>query len=122
MGRTVATYTQMLDLYQQRWNKVRRALRKVDQAEFDRLFEQTRLNIQAGAYAAAPDPKESIYLTMLLGLSKEVTELKQEVQELRAHLQLPEKPLRSTAHSAIDDQQPCLIPWEEDEHGGDAHN
>ena len=66
MGRTVATFTQMLDSYQQRWHKVRRALRQEDQIEWDRLFETARLHIQAGMYAAAPEPKESIYLTMML--------------------------------------------------------
>ena len=90
MGRTVATYTQMLDSYLQRWSKVRRALWQSDQQEWDRLFESARTQIQAGMYAAAPEPKESIYLTMLLGLSKRVSALEAENKALRTQLHLPE--------------------------------
>lgn len=89
MGRTVATFTQMLDSYQQRWHKVRRALRQADQQEWDRLFESARLNIQAGMYAAAPEPKESIFISMLLGLSQRITALEADNQALRAQLYLP---------------------------------
>ena len=117
MGRTVATFTQMLDSYQQRWNKVRRALRQDDQLEWDRLFETARLHIQAGMYAAAPEPKESIYLTMMLGLSKRVSALEAEIKFLRAQLQLPEiaEPVTLPLHFA----QPRLLPLENEDEDDD---
>ena len=113
MGRTVATFTQMLDSYQQRWSKVRRALRQEDQQEWDRLFEAARVQIQAGMYAAAPEPKESIFVTMLLSLSKRVTALEAENKSLRAQLQLPASaPVEIfVAHSFT---QPRLLPLEEE--------
>ena len=111
MGRTVATFTQMLDHYQQRWHKVRRALRQEDQQEWDRLFESARVQIQAGMYAAAPEPRESILFSMLLGLSKRVTALEAENQELRGQRPLPDlAPVEITAaHSFI---QLGLLPVE----------
>ena len=118
MGRTVATFTQMLDSYQQRWNKVRRALRQDDQLEWDRLFETARLHIQAGMYAAAPEPKESIYLTMMLGLSKRVSALEAENKALRAQLQLPE-PTPIQVPSPLAFTQPRLLPLENDENDDD---
>ena len=111
MGRTVATYTQMLDSYQQRWSKVRRALRQSDQQEWDRLFESARVQIQAGMYAAAPEPKESILFSMLLGLSRRVSALEAENKELRGQLNLPAPaPVAMTVTPSF--AQPSLLPRE----------
>ena len=114
MGRTVATFTQMLDSYQQRWNKVRRALRADEQQEWDRLFESARIQIQAGMYAAAPEPKETIFLTMLLSLSQRVTALETENKSLRTQLHLPEleTTTRPMPHHFA---QPRLLPMEPDD-------
>ena len=118
MGRTVATFTQMLDSYQQRWNKVRRALRQEDQQEWDRLFEMARLHIQAGMYAAAPEPKESIYLTMMLGLSKRMTAMEAEIKFLRTQLNLPASAPVAVPFS-MPYNQPRLLPAENDDEDDD---
>ncbi|MBS1808642.1 MAG: hypothetical protein JST84_10665 [Acidobacteria bacterium] len=86
--------------------------------EWDRLFETARLHIQAGMYAAAPEPKESIYLTMLLGLSKRVSALEAENKALRAQLQLPE-PAPVQLPVPITFNQPRLLPAENDDEDDD---
>lgn len=91
---------------------MRRALRQEDQVEWDRLFETARLHIQAGMYAAAPEPKESIYLTMMLGLSKRMTAMEAENKALRAQLQLPEIAEPVTLPLPLHFAQPRLLPLE----------
>ena len=66
MGRTVLPYSHVWEEERSRWLKFRRALRKEDQAHFDRLFDLARLHLQAGVYASNPWPLESMLLSMLL--------------------------------------------------------
>ena len=61
MGRTVLPYSHVWEEERGRWQKFRRALRRQDQEQFDRLFELARLHLQAGVYAANPWPLESTY-------------------------------------------------------------
>jgi|UniRef100_A0A7C5ALV7 hypothetical protein len=75
MGRTVLPYSQVWEEERERWRKFRRALRKEDQAHFDRLFEAARLHLQAGVYAAHPWPLESMLLAMLLEHEKALSRL-----------------------------------------------
>ena len=70
MGRTVLPYSHVWEEERQRWLKFRRALRREDQAQFDRLFELARLHLQAGVYASQPWPLESMLLSMLLEQQK----------------------------------------------------
>ena len=66
MGRTVLPYSHIWEEERGRWQKFRRALRREDQEQFDRLFELARLHLQAGVYAANPWPLESMLMAMLL--------------------------------------------------------
>lgn len=65
-----------------RLKKFRKALRAEDQRRFDELFEHVRRNIQAAVQAAAPEPMESVVLLMLIGMQKEIEELKARVSEV----------------------------------------
>ena len=65
-----------------RWQKFRRALRREDQAQFDRLFELARLHLQAGVYASNPWPLESMLLSMLLEHQKTISVLEERLQQL----------------------------------------
>lgn len=65
-----------------RWQKFRRALRREDQAQFDRLFELARLHLQAGVYASNPWPLESMLLSMLLEHQKVISALEEHLQQL----------------------------------------
>lgn len=82
MGRTVLPYSQMWEEERERWRKFRRALRKEDQAHFDRLFELARLHLQAGVYAANPWPLESMLLAMLLEHEKALRRLEERMADL----------------------------------------
>lgn len=82
MGRTVLPYSQMWEEERERWRKFRRALRREDQAYFDRLFELARLHLQAGVYAANPWPLESMLMAMLLEHEKELSGMRERVKLL----------------------------------------
>jgi hypothetical protein len=84
MGRTVLPYSHIWEEERQRWLKFRRALRREDQAYFDRLFESARLHLQAGVYASAPWPLESLLLSMLLEHQKAISALEERLRDLEA--------------------------------------
>ncbi len=80
MGRTVLPYSHVWEEERQRWLKFRRALRREDQTQFDRLFELARLHLQAGVYAAQPWPLESMLLSMLLEHEKALRALERRLE------------------------------------------
>jgi hypothetical protein len=82
MGRTVLPYSHVWEEERSRWLKFRRALRKEDQAHFDRLFELARLHLQAGVYASNPWPLESMLLSMLLEQEKALSALQERLLSL----------------------------------------
>lgn len=82
MGRTVLPYSHVWEEERSRWLKFRRALRKEDQAHFDRLFELARLHLQAGVYASNPWPLESMLLSMLLEQEKALSTMQERLQRL----------------------------------------
>jgi len=82
MGRTVVPYSHVWEEERERWRKFRRALRREDQAYFDRLFELARLHLQAGVYAANPWPLESMLMAMLLEHEKALSRLAEHLEEL----------------------------------------
>jgi len=82
MGRTVLPYSHVWEEERRRWQKFRRALRREDQAQFDRLFELARLHLQAGVYASNPWPLESMLLSMLLEHQKALGAIEERLQHL----------------------------------------
>jgi hypothetical protein len=82
MGRTLATFTQLIDEERERWQKFRRALRKEDQTVLDDLFGAARYHSAAGAYVAQDLPFETIVMCMLLEEHKMLLALQQKVKEL----------------------------------------
>ena len=82
MGRTVLPYSQVWEAERSRWLKFRRALRREDQAQFDRLFELARLHLQAGVYASTPWPLESMLMSMLLEHQKALSAIEERLQRL----------------------------------------
>lgn len=90
MGRTVTPFSTVLSQEQSRLARFRRALRAEDRLRFDQLFEHARQNIQAGVQSAAPDPMESLLLLMLIGMQREI-------DELRARLDGPPPPFALVA-------------------------
>jgi len=82
MGRTVLPFSRVLEQEVQEWRKFRRGLRKEDQQFLDRLFEEARLHVQAGVYAARPWPLETILISILIEHEKALVELRLKLKAL----------------------------------------
>jgi hypothetical protein len=100
MGRTVPTFTMVLQQEMESWGKFRRALRKEDQDAFDELFRAARLQLAGCAYAARPIPFESIAMAMLLAQQRMIGELMRRLAAL-------EQPGDTTAHPPGWCPDPC---------------
>jgi hypothetical protein len=75
MGRTLPPFSQLIEYERRAWAPFRRALRKDDQAAFDRLFDCAKLHVQAGVYLSRPWPFEVIAMAMLLEQHKQLERL-----------------------------------------------
>ena len=82
MGRTVLPFSQVLEQEAEGWRAFRRGLRKEDQTLLDRLFEEARLHVQAGAYASRPWPFETILMSILLEHEKALAEMRAKLRIL----------------------------------------
>ena len=76
MGRTLATFTQLVQMETERWAKFRRALRREDQEAFDALMSAARYHAAAGAYASDALPFEVMIVAMLVAQQREIDELR----------------------------------------------
>lgn len=90
MGRTVPTFTMVIQAEMETWSKFRRGLRKDDQEALDDLFRAARLQLAGSAYAARPIPFESIVMSMLIMQQRTI-------RELQKHLAV-ERPTESQVH------------------------
>ena len=86
MGRTLATFTQLVQHEIDSWSRYRRALRREDQQALDALFAAARHHAPAGAYLARETPFEVMLLSMLIEQHKDVMTLQQKVTILEARL------------------------------------
>ena len=75
MGRTVPTFTQVIQAEMETWSKFRRGLRRDDQDALDELFRAARLQLAGSAYAARPIQFESIIMSMLIMQQRMIREL-----------------------------------------------
>ena len=99
MGRTVPTFTMVLQQEMESWTKFRRGLRKEDQEALDELFRAARLQLAGSAYAARPIPFESVAMSMLLAQHRLIRELQRSLALLleRTGRAVSEPPLAVTA-------------------------
>ena len=86
MGRTLATFTQLIQLEIDSWQRYRRALRREDQQALDALFAAARHHAPAGAYLARDTPFEVMLLSMLIEQHKHAMALQQKVTSLETRL------------------------------------
>jgi len=70
MGRTVPTFVQLIQQASQHWAKFRRALRREDQAYFDKVFLRVRFYTQAATYQCSDNPMEAIFLSIAIDQQK----------------------------------------------------
>jgi hypothetical protein len=86
MGRTLPPFSQLIESERRAWAPFRRALRKSDQATFDRLFDCAKRHVQAGVYLSRPWPFEVIAMAVLLEHHKQLERM---LARLEASCQSP---------------------------------
>lgn len=82
MGRTLATFTQLIEQERAAWQPFRRALRREDQELFDAIFRAAKYHLAAGSYASKASPFEAILMAMLIEASKQNALLERRVARL----------------------------------------
>lgn len=82
MGRTVATFHQLIEQSRARFARFRRALRREDQQVFDELFERVKYYAASGSFETPWDPLDAVFLALLLAQEKELRALRERVQAL----------------------------------------
>jgi hypothetical protein len=75
MGRTVPTFTNIIDQELASWSKYRRGLRAEDQEVFDELFRAAKLHLAENFYAMRTIPFESIMISIVLEQGKRIRAL-----------------------------------------------
>ncbi len=76
MGRTLPTQIWILREAEEEWKRFRRALRKEDQQAFDIVWSYARRHSVAAGMASRSLPFEAHCLSMLVGLQRELLELR----------------------------------------------
>ncbi len=82
MGRTIPTFTNLIDAEIASWSKYRRGLRAGDQEAFDNLFRAAQIHLAENFYAMRTIPFESMVMSMLVEQQKELLRLRREVDRL----------------------------------------
>jgi len=86
MGRTVETFTMVIEEQRTLWKKFREALRKEDQQVLDELFRAPKIHLAACAYDVKPIPFENVVMSMLIEEHKKAIALQGIVGELNERL------------------------------------
>jgi hypothetical protein len=82
MGRTVMTFTNIIDAELESWSKFRRGLRKEDQELFDGVFRAARMHLAENFYAMRTIPFESIMMSIVLEQAKTIHTLRDRIARL----------------------------------------
>jgi len=82
MGRTIATFHQLIEQTRARFAPYRRALRREDQQVFDSLFERAKYYAASGSMEAPANPLETILLTFVLEQEKALRALEARLHAL----------------------------------------
>ncbi|PJZ68229.1 hypothetical protein CH373_17820 [Leptospira perolatii] len=87
MGRTVIPYSRQIQYVEGSLQEFRRGLRKPDQEIFDELIRFAKLQVQAGVMASSAYPIDSMLLSMMIELKKEITHLKNELAKIESRVE-----------------------------------
>jgi len=82
MGRTVPTFTNLIDEEVASWSKFRRGLRKSDQEIFDSIFRAAKLHLAENFYAMRAVPFESMMMSIVIEQQKKIKNLEQTITTL----------------------------------------
>lgn len=86
MGRTVPTFTNIIDAELASWSKFRHALRADDQEAFDDLFRAAKYHLAENFYAMRTVPFESIMMSIAVEQRKAIRRLQHQVEQLERKL------------------------------------
>ena len=86
MGRTVETFTMVVQEQRALWSKFREALRKEDQQVLDELFRAPKIHLAACAYDVKPIPFENVVMSMLIEERKKSIALQEVVDKLNERI------------------------------------
>jgi hypothetical protein len=89
MGRTVPTFTNIIDDEVASWAKFRHALRAEDQDAFDDLFRAARIHLAENFYAMRTVPFESIMMSIALEQQKRLRRLEEQLRRLEERTSPP---------------------------------
>ena len=87
MGRTVPSYRQALEGEIRSWEGFRKALRGKDAEAFDELMKVARIYASAGGMATRPVIAEALFMSVLVGMQRQVMELREKIERLEKELQ-----------------------------------
>ena len=82
MGRTVPTFTNLIDMELASWTKFRRGLRTEDQEVFDEIFRAAKLHLAENFYAMRAVPFESMMMSILVEQQKAIRRLNEAMKKL----------------------------------------
>jgi hypothetical protein len=86
MGRTVPTFTNIIDSEIASWSKYRRGLRREDQEIFDDVFRAAKLHLAENFYAMRTIPFESIVISIAVEQRKLIRQLQERIIRLEERL------------------------------------
>ncbi len=84
MGRTVPTFTNIIDSELTSWSKYRRGLHKEDQELFDEVFRAAKIHLAENFYAMRSIPFESIMMSITLEQRKLIRRLQDRIERLES--------------------------------------
>ena len=82
MGRTVPTFTNIIDSELASWSKYRRGLPRDDQEVFDEIFRAAKRRLASNFYAMRTIPFESVIVSIVIEQGKELAVLRRRVERL----------------------------------------
>lgn len=86
MGRTVPTFTNIIDSELASWSKYRRGLQKDDQELFDEVFRAAKRHLASNFYAMRAIPFESITMSIVVEQRKLIKRLEDRIARLEGQL------------------------------------
>jgi len=81
MGKTNPTFRDQIRGFENEYESMRRGLRLEDQEHYDRLLEHANQFADAAGYANPVSPEIAILLSICLGQQREITELREKLEE-----------------------------------------
>lgn len=85
MGRTVPTFTNIIDSEVASWSKYRRGLQHEDQEIFDEVFRAAKRHLATNFYAMRTIPFESIIMSIVIEQGKAIKELRNTLGQKMLH-------------------------------------